>query len=211
MSKITIHNFVGTRTRFQRLRDAKLFSGWIEAYSGSTVDLSTNTKYDLQIGDQFRVEGYGHRVTMVASGKLVEIVKLAQVLDGKELKIIESKRALLRIEVSGSPRYASSVESVRLKAPSVPVLFEQHGREFHGFCIDAGLNGFSFTTSSVVEVNEEIVAQVQTNHGVIVCSGNVRYCRLDRDREGMNRCGIYLHPFDRIRGTRWEAFLNSLE
>jgi len=217
MSKITIDNFVGTRTRFQRLRDAKIFSGWIESYFGSRLELSTNTNHAVQIGDEFRIEGYGHKVSMVVSARLVEIAQLDLLAEGMvtavagtNSRIVEAKRVLLRLEVTSPVRFSGSTENVRIKTKSIPVLLEQ-GKEFQGFCLDVGAQGFSFTTTEPVAVNEEIRAQLQTNQGVIRCSGNVRYCRLDRDREGMNRCGVHLNPFDRTTGPKWEAFIDSLE
>lgn len=218
MSKISIDNFVGTRTRFQRLRDAKIFTGWIESYDGMTVGLSTNTNYAVQIGDEFRIEGYGHKVSMIVNTKLLEIGKLDLINEGKvtavagtNSRIVEAKRVFLRMGVSGSVRFASSNENVRIKTPQLPVLVQQGVVELQGFCLDVSQHGMSFTTSGQLNANEEIKGQLQTNLGILNCTGNVRYCLPDKDRDGMFRCGIDLDPFDRTTSPKWEAFMESLD
>ncbi|MFM9873027.1 MAG: PilZ domain-containing protein [Fimbriimonadaceae bacterium] len=218
MSKITIDNFVGTRTRFQRLRDAKIFSGWIEAYNGSMLDLSTNSNHTMNIGEEFRVEGYGHKISMVVNAKLSEIGKLDLVKEGKlpsvegtNARTIEAKRDLFRMEVLGSVRFASSSENVRIKTPAIPLLVKQGSNELQGFSLDVSQQGIAFTTSGTLVVNEQVDAQIQTSRGVIVCSGTVRYCLPDKDRVGMCRCALHLDPFDRISAPKWEAFMASLD
>ncbi len=217
MTKISINSFVGTRTRFQRLRDAKLFSGWIESYSGAFVELSTSTNFAVQIGDEFRIEGYGHKIAMSANAKLVEIGKLdlqkegmVMAVAGTSSVIVEAKRVLLRLEMSSPARFSASIENLRVKTPSIPILFDQQGNEFQGFCLDVGQQGLGFTTTESPKVNQEIQARLQTGQGVIHCTGNVRYCLPDNDRPGMRRCGVHLNPFDRTTGPKWERFIAEI-
>jgi hypothetical protein len=217
MSKISIENFVGTRTRFQRIRDAKIFSGWIESYAFTHIALSTNTNHAVQIGDEFRIEGYGHKVSMVVNAKLMDIGKLDLINEGKitavvgtNARIIEAKRVLLNMELSGPVRFAASTENVRIKTPLIPLLAKQGENELQGFSLDVSQQGIALTTSGILQANEQLEGQLQTNQGVIRFTGNVRYCLTDKDRDGMNRCGIHIDPFDRTTSPKWEAFINNL-
>ena len=65
MSRINTRDFVGTRARFQRLRDARLFNGWIENFFGSKVEVTTSTEFPVEIGDEFRFEGFGHHLSLI--------------------------------------------------------------------------------------------------------------------------------------------------
>lgn len=217
MSKITIENFVGTRTRFQRLRDAKLFSGWIESYVGNVIVLSTNTNYAVNIGDQFRIEGYGHKVSMVVNARLNEIGRLdinkeslVTEVQGTNARILEAKRIHLQMSVVGPVRFAATEESLRIKAPMLPILVEQGEVQVQGYCVDAGLQGFGFVTDCQLVSDTEVKAQIQTKHGMVVCKGNLRYCIKDRDRDDMYRCGVHISPLERTMAPRWDAFLNDI-
>ncbi|MFX8731524.1 hypothetical protein ABTM48_20090, partial [Acinetobacter baumannii] len=65
MAKINPRDFIGTRCRLQRLRDAKVLNGWIEDFLSSSVDVATASELNLRVGEEFRFEGFGHHISVV--------------------------------------------------------------------------------------------------------------------------------------------------
>lgn len=216
MSKISVENFVGTRTRFQRLRDAKLFTGWIESADGALIEVSTLTNFAVTPGDEFRLEGYGHKVSMIVTAKLIEICKIdleseARVcgIEGSNAKIVEAKRIRLRMEACAPTRFSSTEESLRIKVPLYPVRIEQGGQSNEGYCVDIGPRGFGLVSFSALSPTVAATAEIVTPKGVVSCSGEVRYCVADKDREGMYRSGVMIQSMERRMAPRWEALLKG--
>ncbi|ARU39894.1 hypothetical protein CCB80_01580 [Armatimonadetes bacterium Uphvl-Ar1] len=216
MATISAASFVGTRTRFQRLRDAKIFSGWIESCDGDLITLSTNTQAAIQIGDVFRIEGYGHKVSMIVNAQILRVGQLDLMSDGivagisgTKSSVIEAKRVTFQMRMSGPSRFSSSNENVRIKTPLLPVMVKSSQGEIQGFSLDVSMQGIGFTTAAVLVADEDIEAAIQTKYGMLSFRGNVRYCTSDRDRDGMYRCGIHLDPLDRTVSPKWEMLVEN--
>ncbi len=216
MATISAASFVGTRTRFQRLRDAKIFSGWIESCDGDLITLSTNTQAAIQIGDVFRIEGYGHKVSMIVHAQILRVGQLDLKTDGivagisgTKSSVIEAKRVTFQMRLSGPARFSASNENVRIKTPLLPVMVKSSQGEIQGFSLDVSMQGLGFTTAAVLIADEDIEAAIQTKYGMLSFRGNVRYCTSDRDRDGMYRCGIHLDPLDRTVSPKWEMLVEN--
>lgn len=216
MATISANNFVGTRTRFQRLRDAKIFSGWIEGVDGDLITLSTNTQAAVQIGDVFRIEGYGHKVSMIVNAEILRVGQLnlgkdglVAGIQGTQSNIVEAKRVSFQMRLSGPVRFASSNENVRIKTPFLPVMIWGGSGESQCHSLDVSMQGLGMTAAVRFVPDEEIRGQVQTKYGVLEFSGNVRYCTSDKDRDGMKRIGIHLNPLDRTIAPKWEQFVEQ--
>ncbi|MBA4294170.1 hypothetical protein C0431_14505 [bacterium] len=216
MATISAASFVGTRTRFQRLRDAKIFSGWIENCDGDLITLSTNTQAAVQIGDVFRIEGYGHKVSMIVNAEMVRVGQLDLTADGivagiqgTKSSVIEAKRVTFLLRMSGPARFAASMENVRIKTPPLPVMVKSSQGEIQGYSLDVSMQGLGFTTAAVLSADEDVEAAIQTKYGMLSFRGNVRYCTSDRDRDGMHRCGIHLDPLERTISPKWEMLVEN--
>lgn len=216
MRKISIENFVGTRARFQRLSDAKLFTGWIESAEGNDLEVSTLTNSAVTPGDEFRIEGYGHKVSMTVTARLKEIGKLdlateARIcgIEGTTAKIVEAKRIRLKMVACAPTRFAATEESLRIKVPLFPVKTIQGGTTTEGYCVDIGPQGFGMVSTGRLCPGEPVTADIVTPNGVVSCAGEVRYSLEDRDREGMYRSGIEILSMERRMAPRWEMLLRG--
>lgn len=216
MGRISAQDFIGTRARFQRLRDAKLFSGWIEDYYGNLVTISTNTNHAVEIGDEFRFEGYGNRVSIVFNAQLTEVGQLdtlceAKVtsVDGTNIKIVEARRVKLVLHVSSPIRLAASHESLRMMTREIFVKLEVGERDYEGYVIDVAQQGVGLISSQTLKPKSSVRVVMDTRLGPIEALGQVRYCLPDKDREGLMRIGVMFTDMDRVHRPRWDRFLSE--
>jgi hypothetical protein len=217
MSRISAQDFVGTRARFQRLRDYKLFTGWIEDFFGNKVTVSTNTQQSVEIGDEFRFEGFGHHISVVFTAKLDAIGKLDLVnqgivtaVEGTNARIVEAKRVKFDLTVSGPVRFSASEEKVRVSTPDIFAAVKFGPYEHQGFLVDVGLEGVGMVLHSKVPVKENVDLKMETRLGSIEAKANVRYCSPDRDRAGMWRIGLLFIEMDRVNKPRWDRFMTEM-
>jgi len=216
MAKISAQDFVGTRARFQRIGDAKLFAGWIEDFFGHKVVISTNTNHAVQIGDEFRFEGFGNHIAVVFHAKLEAVAKLdltnagvVTAVEGTNARIVEAKRVKLELQVSSPVRFSASNENLRMLAPDVFTVLNEGANQVEGFMIDIAKQGIGFVSKKKVKPKEYVEVRMETRIGTIEAKGNIRYCIPDKDRDGFYRVGIMFTDLDRVNRPRWDRFLSQ--
>src|SRR5690242_8609715 len=62
--------FTNTRTRFQRISDAKLFSGWIRKFGRSMFMVTLSREAAVSPGEEFAFQAFGHGTLGVFRGIL---------------------------------------------------------------------------------------------------------------------------------------------
>ncbi|MFM9873026.1 MAG: PilZ domain-containing protein [Fimbriimonadaceae bacterium] len=216
MAKISAQDFVGTRARFQRIGDAKLFAGWIEDFFGNKVVISTNTNHLVNIGDEFRFEGFGNRIAVVFNAKLDAVAKLDMAnesvlteVEGTNAKILEAKRVKLELQVCSPVRFSASHENLRMLSPDIFTVLNEGAEQVEGFMIDIAKQGIGFVSKKKVKPKEYVEVRMETRIGTIEAKGNIRYCLPDKDRTGFYRVGIMFTDMDRVNRPRWTRFLSQ--
>lgn len=217
MARIGAKDFVGTRCRFQRLRDAKFFTGWIEGFFGNSLEVSCNTDWPVQIGDEFRFEGYGHHISVVFNARLDSVGTLdvgsngvVTAIEGTSARILEAKRVSFKLTVSSQVRYAVSQESVRMKVNDLYTKVSKGPFSMEAVTVDVSMTGIGIVSKLELVPNEAVEVSVETPFGRVAAMGCVRYCRPDADRKGMFRSGIMFTDLGRVERPRWERFLKGL-
>lgn len=218
MARINARDFVGTRCRLQRLRDAKVFNGWIESFFGTSLDVSTSTEASVQIGDEFRIEGFGHHIAVVMTARVEDVgvldmlnsSQLVEVVEGTNARIIEVRKSSLKFVVSGPLRFSASPESVRLLSPDLPVAIGAGPREVSGIAVDVSPNGMGCVSTEQIEPGSQVAVTVTTPGGSVRAQALVRYCRKDADRQGHFRFGLMFTDMGRVERPRWEKFISEI-
>lgn len=216
MARISAKDFVGTRCRFQRLRDAKIFNGWITGYFGQMVEVTTSTDSAVQIGDEFRFEGYGNQISAVFHATLDEVGTLdvdsaakVMAIEGSTTQIIEARQVVFRMVVSGVVRFSTSKEPMRMRVPNLYAELEREGVLWKGFCVDVSEKGAGMIFRTPVEPETDAILRLHTIFGIVECDAQTRYCRLDTEYEGQYRVGLRLGVMGRLDRPRWERFLKE--
>lgn len=217
MSRINTRDFVGTRARFQRLRDARLFNGWIENFFGNKVEVTTSTEFPVEIGDEFRFEGFGHHISVVFNAKLEAVhqvdlgdLSALQAIEGSNARILEARTSTLSLVVTNQARYAASSETVRVKVQDLYTKVNWQMFAEDGFVTDVSPMGVGLLLREKISVGEPVDVQIQTNLGLVKATGSVRHCRPERDRPGYNRLGVMFTDLGRLERPKWERFLKEI-
>lgn len=216
MARVTAQDFVGTRARFQRLSDAKIFNGWIERIFGNKIELSTRTDSTVAAGDQFRVEAFGHFISMVFTAELEEtevydvISQNYAALEEGGTATVQTTRLTFQMGVKSSVRFSASSEPVRVQVPELPICLNQGETNIDGIVVDVAPNGMGVVSPERFEVDQQLEICMETSHGEIKGTCNVRYCKPDIDRDGFYRTGLMFVDLGRIERPRWERFLKQI-
>ena len=217
MARVGARDFVGARVRFQRIRDAKIFNGWIENFFGNTIEVTTSTEAPVEIGDEFRMEGFGHHISVVFNAKLESVATFdvlsagaVRAIEGSNARIIEAKQVSFALTVSSPVRFCASSESVRMKVGEIFTRVKAGGENVDGFVLDVGPNGLGTVLRSQLKKGDCVEVTIATNLGDIKAMANVRYSHPDKERKGLWRTGLMFTDMGRIERPRWERFLKEV-
>jgi RNase P/RNase MRP subunit p29 len=206
--KITFQN---TRVRFQRIKDAKLFNGWVRSLSSRNAVIGTATAVSVVPGESFRFEVFGTGARAVFEGRL-------EVVSGTNLGFA----------VTTPVRALPSNEEMRVKTPNLPATVfvtvkpaeDDSGpsdletltedvsaaRGIEGQVVDLSANGLGLVTSALFPKGTWLRIQIDTPWGKTDCIGEVRYCK---PMGAMFRLGLRIHAMDRLNRSRFDSLLKK--
>lgn len=217
MSRVNFKDFAGTRCRFQRYRDAKIFNGWILSFFGNKIEISTSTESPVEIDDEFRFEGFGNHISVVFNAVL-EDVSLARSdtsdarlhkIEGTDVQLIEARKVSLTLKLTSPARYSASNEAVRLLADDYYILVKRHNGELDGRVIDISSGGVGVIVPQVVEPHERVSIIVETPIGPVEGEAEARYCIQSADYPGEFRVGLMFTKMGRLQSPRWNRLIEE--
>ena len=178
--------FINTRCRLQRLKDAKFFAGWVKdlTKTGLLVRLSTQTA--LVDGDIFSVEVHGTDRSAIFRAKLASQKDDEVCFAVSERMVImpTSERARLAVEgITGYYTFESETVAFRVS--------------------DISFEGCGLIVAAPVKRGIQVNLFIDSPHGLIGCSGEVRYCKPAIELPGSHRVGVKLKTLGRLEAARW--------
>ena len=199
-------DFVGTRARFQRLRDSKIYNGWIDQMAGNRVILGLTGTHLPTVGDEYRIEGFGHLVSVVF------LAKLENTFSVEDQKTVDQAGNDVRLDflVASAVRMVESNETVRYKLKNVAVQVKSGEKIVPCLAIDASFSGIGLRCPEKMEPSCEVAMVVSTPLGNIVVTAVCKHCREDADEPGTFRAGFQFNEFGRVDRPKWERFITNL-
>lgn len=186
-------HFAGTRARFQRVTDARIYNGWTVEFTEYFVILNTESAVAIEKGDEFHIEimGKNHRAICRAV-------------------LIETAAQKLTFRVVGAPQTTKAHEGVRLVAKNIGAKLKFEDTEAEADVLDIAPSGVGLNLPFRVSRGDLCKVVLTTQTGEIDFEGEVRYCRAleDTDPEQF-RVGVQFKDIDRIQRARWlQQFAN---
>lgn len=180
--------FTGTRTRFQRLKDAKLFSGWVRVFREDRLVVTVTRGSKALAGEQFAFQVFGHSATAQFTATVTASV-------GDEISF----------SINGDFQLVKSTEKVRILTEGLNGALIINEQEFAVRIADLGQGGAGIMSTMPMEKGESTTLRIDYGQGPITCNGIVRYCRATDDM--IFRIGLSLTPHNRVDVARWQRLL----
>lgn len=184
--------FTNTRARFQRVSDARFFSGWVAGSLGNQLSVRLAPGAELALGDRVFVS-----LACAQFGATFHA----------EVTGATASETLLTIE--GKPKYGAATEDVRYSTASMTgclaVGSKRHPMEI-GDISSKGLGGH---VDSEIARGVQVRFEIDGVYGQVGGTAEVRYCRADPARPGRFRIGLLIVAVGRIDGARWTRMLGE--
>ena len=184
---------VGPRIRMQRLRDARMFAGWMVGFDGRSAQVIPLDEPTAVPGEEFLCEAF---------------------LDGYVLSFraasVGKDAGRIGLILTESPRRLPSTESMRVQTPGRTALLSTSVGDFEAELVDVGTGGAAVLAPIQLQPSDLVKIAFKSGAATIEAEGTVRYCRL-ADPEGvLHRIGIRVHELDRTTAARWRALLRQV-
>ncbi|HEY3780878.1 MAG TPA: PilZ domain-containing protein [Fimbriimonadaceae bacterium] len=183
-------HFFNTRARIQRIRDAKLFSGWVRSFSGTTVVVTLNRDENVRPGESFVFQVQG-------PGSVAMFTAVLELAFGTELTL----------KLVSEVRFTKSEGSMRLLVEGMTgqLIYDEY--ELEVTILDLSENGAGVVTDESLEKGTGIQLIIDSPQGRVDCAGEVIYCRPLDDNQ--YRIGMSIKPQNRVDTARWQRLLFS--
>lgn len=187
-----ISQFERTRTRYQRLQDAKMFSGWVRQIVEDTL-LIEPAPDRIAPGQVFGFDLQGLDSKAICTAKLIQPWEP----DGN----------LFRIE--GVPKYFPSRGEARLRVNRLACLFTAGTQQLTGIIEDVSVGGIGLWVDGHLDPGTDGVLVVHRSSGDIIAQGKVRYCREFAEHVPSFRVGIALRFDSTHHQVGWIQFVEQ--
>lgn len=214
MARISPLDFVGTRTRAQRLADGSMIDSWVEKIYGSRVELETCSLLQFKVGEKFRFELHGKKMSAHFDATLVQIHSSVSnsnrghaQTQGANALAVEPQFWTLVFAIEGSFRYVNSVQAFRTRTTGTGVTLFYEGKTTSGEVVDVGPFGFGCHLPEDLLPGTLIGFEIQSPVGSINGHATVKNCR--KLAEGGFRVGAHIEKLGRLDLPRWERYVTE--
>lgn len=217
MGRIAVDDFIGTRTRFQRVGDAKVFAGWLEEFAGNDVCVCAYNSDPVNIDEEFlfSAQGKGYKACFFGKLRRVQPLELSSEgliipIKGSKALLVESSKVRLAVAINSNVLFRGSNEGVRILYPDVPVSLAKDNAVLQTTTCNVSENGMCLLGDRLLGEGEVFDAAVSMPDALIALRVECRYSQPEPDRPGVFRSGFRIESAERINRSRWNKLIEQL-
>lgn len=206
-----IQSFVNTRARFQRLEDAKLFSGWITGLSPKSAVVTVSGSSELRPGQHFLFHVFGPELTAVFEARF-EVRSGNLLAFGLESPIrtrAGSEDMRLRIHGTRATLYSAPLPQEEFdEMSSGPSGEADPGVELGNVqVVDVSSRGVGIVGTLNFMKGDRLRVVLDTPWGNTECLAEVKYSKPEGK---LYRAGLAILEIDRLNHGRFGRLLQSV-
>lgn len=192
----TLAQFASGRVRIQRLRDYKLFHGWVMAIGETELVLTLPELGDLAVGETVAVEIAGPKALAMGTARIDFID------DGSS-----GKDRRLSLHVGDPLKFVETNSTGRVRVPPLTIGLRVAGKALAGRLLDGSVGGMGIQIEESVDRGAEGSIRIESGLGTIDLNVEVRYCRPNPD--GGFRAGLQIVQGQRLEIARWYQIVEA--
>jgi hypothetical protein len=217
MGHFSTFDFVGTRTRFQRFSDSKLFHGWIENFSPSYLVIRTDDAASFHEGDRYIFHASSRRCGVRFVADFEFLGRSQHWIDAKSLTYDSVRKtfqdvgaASLTLRVASQLEYQPTDEDSRQMVGGLIVtIADSQGKEVSAYLSDLSDFGAGVLSDSLFNRGENVTIKVRSHSSVMEYPAEVRYSVKSKIAPGMFRSGLKLAEYGRLESAVWRNILKA--
>lgn len=212
MGRVPYSEFIGSRVRFQRLSDQRVFSGWLQTLRNDNVAITVED--DLHVAPDerylFQIQGPSADAYFIATSGGVPISATPYVHGATAKQVVDLPALCYEFELITQIQMRDSQQSARKTVSTMVANLSACGRTSEVLISDASAGGMGVIAWE--EVRKGDVVQVEIRSAEIDASFNceVRHCRPEQRLIGAYRVGLQFQKPDRLSLVAWRKLINPI-
>lgn len=218
MRHFATSDFIGTRARFQRFSDSKLFHGWIESFNLESVVVKAPTDVLIHKADRFifhvNCTGAAGRFLADFQGmdgfEMMRSFSVPMEKGSPSVSIIDVPEARFMFKLMSQVEFEEPVENFRRMVDGWIVKIEdQAERTYTAYLSDVSDEGAGILSPQVFQRGQVVRVHLEASMRSLTIDAEVRYCVKSRLAPDMFKSGLKLREFGRLEGAIWRNFLKA--
>jgi hypothetical protein len=200
-----MRDFWKVRTRFHRLGEGLVRTGWVQTLENPTLIVATLKDASFQADDKFHFEVFGRERNVgfdaVISSPSPYWASADAPLDGEE--------AWYEFRVCSDLRYSSPKEDYRKCVPVLPARIWTDSGEHTASLVDISRHGAGLLVNQKLRIGDQVRVELRIHGYILIVNGTVRYSRCYRSAHPNYRTGIRLLALEKQEQEHWEEILKA--
>lgn len=212
MGELSSGEMIGTRVRFQRFSDSKIFNGWFQGFSSESFLIHAQVTAPLVIGDRFffQVAAMDSDVRFIGDFLTVGPADKAQNLGDRLPSEIEEDERELQFKLTGQIQYRPLTEEPRRRVGDRIVTVSDESRvESPALLSDVSPSGAGILGNRQFQKGQIIWLHLETMQRQTSFKAEVRYSVPSKSVPDMYKSGLKFHDFGRLEEALWKSMLRA--
>lgn len=216
MGHYSTSDFIGTRTRFQRFSDSKLFHGWAESFTPNVIVVRAATDVWIKRGDRFifHIGSNNANARFVADFQAIDGLELVRTqnlsVGDMQASLVEVPEANFSFKLVSQLEYQEPTEEARHNVGGWVVQVKGSTDSFcNAYLSDVSETGAGILCAEAYQRGERITIYVEAMGRCLELEAEVRYSVKSKIAPDMYKTGLKLCDFGRLEGAVWRNFLKA--
>lgn len=214
MANDSLKRLTGSRTRFQRFDDARIFNGWIIGVNQKQVRARFDYHQSLAIGQQFRFHIYGGASDATFEAVLAEFDD-SEITRNLAFRNVDGKQKVAVAELAAtfaiysSLRFSPGSEARRVAAGDFDVVVIHGETEHEAVPRDKSAKGLGLLLRQELPRGENVRVRMRMGMLELEVAAMVKSCRSSGVSDQPFRVGLVFVEPDRLFTGRWSTLLEA--
>lgn len=212
MGRVPYSEFVDARTRFQRLSDQRVFSGWLQHLQNDAVSIVADEELPVGASERFLFQVQGQSADAYFIASLTGTPRQAEhlVRGANALKIAELPALQYDFRLVTPIQLRDSQQIARKTVGALAATMSTRGKATEVLITDASSGGMGIISWTELEKNDVVKIDLNCPDIVASLTCEVRHSRPEQKLIGAYRVGLEFKESDRLSLIAWRKLLNPI-
>ncbi|HVT12403.1 MAG TPA: PilZ domain-containing protein [Fimbriimonadaceae bacterium] len=212
MGRVPYYEFVGARTRFQRLSDQTVFSGWLQSLRNDIVFVTAEDPLPIHADDRFlfQVQGPTADAYFIATSTGVPAIGTPCVQGATARQVVELPALDYDFRLITQIQMRDAQQQARKLVATMVARMATRGRNSELLITDASSGGMGVIVWDELDKGDVIRVEIKLENFAAAFNCEVRHCRPEPKLIGAFRVGLQFQQADRLSLVAWRKMINPL-
>jgi hypothetical protein len=212
MGRVPYTEFIGSRARFQRLNDQRIFAGWLQTLANDNIIITSEETLPCEPMERylFQVQGPSADAYFIAIGSGIPTSLTSYVHGATAKQLVDLPALLYSFKLITQVQLRDSQQKARKLIETMVATLSACGRNSEVLVADASLEGMGVIVWEELQKGDIVQIDVKSNDLEATFMCEVRHCRPEQRITGAYRVGLLFHKPERIDLVAWRRLMNPL-